>query len=224
MRDEEINKPDTRPYLTVWADNHTFTLKYLERQFNRRINRDLDLADKDFPVFIITEAGKEVPDAASSFIINARTRNLTTIHIRVPMVIGTGMTGMSMFMAKRIANGTMHRIKDNKAVWSIIHAVDVAKVARLLADNTVNDVEIIVSPPPTPVNDFIDALATRIKNKKTAILSAGLSKFLYSKKLFKEQTSDKVVDTSEFNHAYPDFIFNNPAEYLKTHIYNDESL
>lgn len=220
---EEI-KVDRRPALTVFAPERDFLYKYFDREFDRRPVQAFEPSASDMPAFLIQGVdGRETPEAAA-FRKMCAENNLKLFTLRCPDIIGTGMEGLMMRMARGVARGTLMRIKDNKAVRSVIHATDVAKAARAIAAKMPDADSFTVAAEPVAVNDLVDALSFRIKNKRPGNISQKWARLLYGSQYFATLTSDSIVDVSSFTDVFPDFRFANPAEYLKTHTYDDESL
>ena len=220
---EEI-KPDNRPFLAVYAPGREFLYKYFDRDFDCRITSDPFEVSSPFPAILISGIDDEQSsEKQDEFVKNCREKELVLIHLRVPDVIGTGMGGLMLRMARGVARGTLMLIKGNEAKRSVIHATDITKAAKKISLER-KEAEFVISAPSIPVNDLIDALSYRIKNKRIGTVSSKWAKFLYGKTMFDQLTVDKVVNTKEFEQAFQDFVFVNPAEYLKTHIYDNESL
>lgn len=129
-----------------------------------------------------------------------------------------------MRIARGVSRGTMLIIKDNKAVWSVIHATDVARAAKTVAESPIENPDFVIAANPVSVSDMISALGRRIKDKRVGSISPRWARALYGKQLYDLLTTDCVVDTAPFCAAFPDFRFVNPAEYLTTHVYDHESL
>lgn len=220
---EEIER-DKRPFMAVCAPSHNFVLKYFDRLFDMRISDRPEDALPGTTAFVIKGVDECENDDARTFRRACQERGLRIVTLRVPMVIGTGMTGTPMRLARGVSRGTMLRIKDNEARWSMIHATDIANVARLLSQNDDADQEYVISGAPVRVNDLIEALGQRIKDKRVGTISRRLGRIVYGKVLFDLLTTDNVVNPSVFAEKYPDFEFVNPAEYMKSHVYDDESL
>lgn len=221
---EETVVADKRPFLAVAAPRHEFVLKYFDRAFDRRITGNPEEADGDMPAFVLLDkdAGTE---SVKDFLARCGRLGRRVVILRVPAaVVGTGMGDPVMRLARGVARGTMMKIRDNAAVLSVIHAVDIANVALHVARNRPESAEYAVTAPPVRVNDLLDALSFRIKNKAVSTVSPRWARILYGARLYGELTADAVMDGSSFAETFPDFTFINPVEYLKSHEYDNESL
>lgn len=226
--DQEI-KPDTRPVITVIAPGHEFLLKYFDRYFDRRVVTDVsDDTSADLPVIVVGSAYDEV----SSVMPESQSPQREVITLLLPEVVGTGMNGPVMRLARGLARGTLCKIKDNTAVWSVIHAVDVPRFAdevmKFLSSqkrHTVSKKPFLLTPNPTKVSDLIDALAHRMAHKRVFTIKPRWARLLYGKRLYDLLTRDRIPAKAESDRdTYPDFDYTDPVEYLTTHIYDDESL
>ena len=220
---QEETIADQRPALAVFAPDREFLLKYFDRAFDCRITENIDDATEKNAITILG-INEPVSHKAQEFIKLAKAQDKNIITLRVPHVIGTGMGGTMLRLARRVARGSQFQIRDDNTKWSVIHATDIAAAALTIASNNESDVEYTISAPPITVNDLLDALSHRIKNKRIGTISPRWAKILYGGELFKMLSTENIVDTSAFSTHYPNFKFINPADYLRTHDYDDESL
>lgn len=212
--------------MVVRAPERDFVTKYFDRRFNRRVTSVFDDPDIDrtMPAFIVSNADGSRQADEQAFADEARRTGLRPIVLRVPHVIGTGMGGFMMTLARGVARGTTLCIKGNEAQLSIIHAVDLADAAAAVAQTDADSAPLTVSAPPTPVNDLILALGVRIKDKRVGSIAPRWARIIYGKSLYRDMTTSVVVDTAAFDALCPGFTYHAPAEYMRTHIYDDESL
>ena len=222
MLKEEIDA-DRRPAMAVFAGGREFLLKYFDRAFDCRITNNPAEAEKN-QAFVVMGAEFDESDDIKSFVRECQTRNINVTVLKVPHVIGTGMNGLMLRMARGVARGFHLKIKENEARWSVIHATDIASAALRVANSDSENATFTISAPPVKVNDLQDALSHRIKNKRLGSTKPRWAKIIYGSELYALLTQDKIVDTSDFEAAFPDFVFADPAEYLKTHIYDNDSL
>lgn len=219
---EEIIE-DRRPKMAVMAPAREFLLKYFDRAFDCRITPDPAEADFSHAVLVMG-TGYDSSEEMRGFIASCKQHNIKLITLKVPYVIGTGMNGLMLRLARGIARGFHLKIEGNEARWSVIHATDVANAALRIVNEELSDKEFIISAPPVRVGDLQDALSFRIKNKRLGTVKPRWAKIIYGSELYGLLTTDNIVDTSDFELAFPDFIFANPAEYLQTHVYDNDSL
>lgn len=89
--------------------------------------------------------------------------------IRTGHIVGTGMTGLPMRMAAAIKRSLYHHIKESEARISVIHALDVARLTRLLA-SIESEVNVTDGIDPT-MHDFAEALSRRLNHKRIDTLT-----------------------------------------------------
>lgn len=138
-----------------------------------------------------------------------------------PNVVGTGMNGLPMQLAEAVANGRFFHIIGNEARLSTIHASDVAKAVRAsLGDGG----RYFVSDGTDPAfDDFADALASRLNDKRILTLKPWQARWLMSKRLRTLTTTDATIDCSIFPSKF-DFTPTPVTDYLRTHVYDENSL
>lgn len=194
--------------LKIIAPDHGFILPYIIRELPEyEVVSD---GDADECTVIIA------PDGT----IPAHAPENATILL-CPNVVGTGMTGLPMEIATRIAAGSYFHMEGVEARLSTIHASDVAKAVRLSMGKG-GRYKVTDCSDPT-YNEFAEALAFRLKNKRIMTLKPLLAKILIPKRLRAIISTDYTTDGSEFAELF-DFHPVLVTEYLRTHIYDDESL
>lgn len=222
---EEEIIPDNRPFLAVFAPGNDFILKYFDRRFDMRITSDPEEVVGGKCAFVVINSDSIRSSEADQFIKACKDKGLRVVTLLTPPILGTGMNNILMRLARGVARGTMLKIKKNNASWSVIHATDVANAAFEIAGrDDCNDLEVTISAPPVLVNDLLDAFGQRIKNKRVGSISPKYARIIYGRSLFQTITTDNIQDCTDFTALFPDFSFANPAEYLTTHNYDDESL
>ena len=145
--------------------------------------------------------------------------------LRAAHIVGTGMNGLPMRLARGIARGMLMHIRGNEAMLSVVHASDVARLAVILPAglpplNITDGTE-------TRVDDLIDALAYRMKNKRVyTIKSQRIARLLYGGEYFGELTNTLTFSNAALLAALP--AGTPPPEevtnYLRTHVYDESSL
>ncbi len=194
--------------LKIIAPQHSFVLPYIIRELPEyEIITD---GDADEYTVIISPDGT-IPDGTPA----------EATVLLCPNVVGTGMNGLPMELATRIAAGSYFHIEGAEAHLSTIHATDVAKAVRLTL-GTGGRHKVTDGADPTFV-DFTEALAFRLKNKRIMTLKPILAKFLIPKRIRNIITTNRTVDGSEFAEKFQ-FHPTPVTEYLRTHIYDEESL
>lgn len=195
--------------IQVYAPGREFLLPYLKREFAAA---HVELSDKINEADVaILSPGDKTPDEISD--------GITVLFC--PNIVGTGMTGLPMDFVRRIARGSFYHLDGNEARLSTIHATDVARAVSLSLHSggsyTVTDGD-----NPT-FHDFAEALAHRLNQKRILTLSSKWVKWIISPSLKKLITTDAVVDGCEFAEKF-NFKPTPVVTYLKTHVYDDESL
>lgn len=193
--------------LRIVTPDSGFVLPYIERELP---NVELVDTEADVTVYITQDINLLScrPDEAS-------------VALHCPNIVGTGMTGKPMQMARAIASGKYYHIQGKEACLSTIHATDVAK-AVALAMNTPGVYTVTDLNDPT-YDSLADALAHRIKDRRIYTLKGLWSKLLMPSSLRRMVASDDTYDGGEFALRF-DFKPVSVVEYLMTHVYDDESL
>lgn len=147
--------------------------------------------------------------------------NVTLSILRPPMILGTGMKGTLRAMVNGINNGYYYNIKGNDAQRSIIHALDVALITRLIAPHggTYN-----ISDQCNPkVTELGNALAHRINGKRLYTLPRWIVKMVLPAKQFAQLTTTFTLNcdaiASKIQYQNIDVI-----NYLRTHIYDENDI
>ncbi len=160
-----------------------------------------------------------------------------SVTLRFPLVIGTGMSGVSGRMARMIYHGTYFHVKDNDARVSVIHATDVAAAVRIALTNGAITGDFTISDGTDPTRrELAEGLAWRmgqkriysLSKKKFAIIARwadrlGISAF--NSKQLHLLTTDALVDSTAWaeaagNEWHPQ----STVDYLRTHVYDEHSL
>lgn len=194
--------------LKIYIPGREFVLPYIKRE----------LGEYDI---VLTSS----PDDCNVAIINPNDVktifNKDTTILVCPNIVGTGMTGLPMDLARRIARGSYYHLEGNDARISTIHASDVARAVRLSLGTpgtfTVTD---CVDP---TFHDFAEALAWRINQKRIITLSSKWVRWIISPSLRRIITKDLTFDGKEFANRFG-FTPTPLTEYLRNHNYDDESL
>lgn len=221
-----VEEPDKCPCIYVYAPEHGYVMKYLERELDMRVTEDAGQAD--VPVaFAIVDIFRDTKSVLENFRRCCAERGLTGVVLRVPYVVGTGMGGELMRMARGVSRGTLLCIVGNEARMAVVHATDVAVVARAVAEQHPDKaVDINLGGVAVEVNELTRALGVRIKDKRVGDIKPRWARILYGR-WYDELTRDRVPDVADGDgpEKYIDgFRYVNAAEYLRTHVYDNESL
>ena len=194
-----------------------FLLPYFRRQ--------LDVKDEDDPlppvagVKIVIDESEGCMDG--EFDEYCRQRQLPVAVIRCPYIVGTGMTGLMRKIAAGIYKGTFVHIAGNDARISVVHATDVAKAASTAA-GTQGAYTLTDGVDPT-VHDLSEAFAHRMGDKRIFSIGPKWAKLWYGRTYYTTLTTSHTAPDS-FCAVYPDFHPVSVVEYLKTHVYDEQSL
>ena len=152
------------------------------------------------------------------------------VILRLADVIGTGMVGFPMDLAKSIASGRFFHFPGNNACRSVIHTSDVARaVAAVVTDRNaeisgVYNLTDMVNP---TIHDIAETLAFRMDNKRISTLSTGPQQWMgrkwYGRRLYALYTSTITFDGSKFCDKFS-FTPVPVTEYVRTHVYDHNSL
>lgn len=214
--------PTPQPTKTLLAlcPDAEFMVKYLAAAFGeqwRVITRPEDDADIDAAVMIsstdiydVTEGGgyaEDTPLKADSPMVRdeamyadfCRRRDLPCLILRPANIVGTGMTGLPMRMARGIARGTLMHIRDNSAALSVVHALDVARLSVELQDAP--GIYNLTDGRDTTVDALIDALAHRLNDKSVGTLRPRWARWLYGRRYYDRLTRSLTFDSTAVRSA-----------------------
>lgn len=176
-------------------------------------------------------AGHRLAVAEEAFCSECTRRGLTPVVLRCANVVGTNMTGWPRQLAESIWSGSFFHFGNNTARISSVHASTVATVVRKLSENLQTDgkplfLNVTDGADPS-VHDFAEALVVRMSNKRISTLSTWgqiwIGKLMCGRKRYK-----KLTTTLTFSRARLCALIdpqNLPVvEYMRTHIYDENSL
>lgn len=203
-----MNSQSHNKKLKVYLPERRFLMPYLQREL------------PDYEISIV-----DTPAQCRAAIVEPQTDTdnfgADTVVLRCPNIVGTGMTGLPMMIARRIANGSFYHLGQNDARLSTIHASDVAVALAMAIDSpgiyTATDCN-----DPT-FHDFAEALAHRLNGKRILTLNSRWINWIISPALKKTITRTQIYDGTEFCRKF-NFSPHPVVDYLRTHIYDDESL
>ena len=151
--------------------------------------------------------------------------------LRLPPVVGTGMEGVLRKLVNGIYRGSVVHIEGNDARRSVVHAVDVAKAAYLLAGKT--GVYNITDGADPTVDELIEGLAHRLDDKRVFTVGAKRAKRMaqlgrilpvaMNPQLYGWMTTTLTFDSSRLRRD-TGFEPHSVVEYLMTHDYDESSL
>ena len=236
-----MNEPPLRLY--IHAPRATFVLPYIEREL-----ADVELVDEpkvaDMAVMlshvdIYGQTDGELHDEDTKTRVQDWIRleedfsesvNAPAIVLRTADIIGTGMNGFPMELAKMIASGRFFHFPDNEAHRSVIHASEIARAVAAIINKGIStgchiyNLTDMVHP---TVHDIAEALAFRMDNKRISTLSTRPQQWMgrkwYGRKLYALYTTSVTFDSSRFCKDF-DFQPVPTIEYMRTHVYDHDSL
>lgn len=184
-------------------------------------------ADETFPI----DTSSPWHTWENEFIKMAAQANLRPLILRCANVIGTGMTGFPRELAERIAKGTFLHFPNNEAKISAVHASDLAQIITTvlrdgIAENAPSVINITDGEPCT-IKDLAEAIAFRMNNKRISTLSTRpqqiMGRIFYGKRLYQLYTTTRTFTSSCASHYLP-MTFTPVCQYMRTHVYDNESL
>lgn len=229
---------DTRPALFLFTPYCQFTRPYFERLLTAyRITSSCE--DADYALMLSTtdiysaNEGSGIDESApldtssqayadeQEYSDKCHAHGLPAAVLRCSNIVGTGMNGFPRMIAESIYRGTYVNISGNKACRSVIHATSLPDAAHLVIghDGAYN----VTDRRETPINDLADALAWRMAQKRILSLKPRWSRMFFGKRKFSDLCRN-ITFSSERLAALGDFDPVSTVDYLKTHVYDDESL
>lgn len=179
----------------------------------------------------ITEYGKSKCDAEKYLGEWCNKFNVKLSILRPVAIVGTGMKGAMRALVNMIYRGCYYHIKYNQARRSVVHAIDIADaVAKIATVGGVYNLSDNVHP---MVNDFADAIAFRLGNKRIGVLSPKFVKILSrigdmtgglvpvtTKRL--AQVTETLTFNSDLISSVIDWQPRDVVDYLRTHNYDED--
>lgn len=217
------------PYIKKAASAHTLTDNAGEADVAIMVSStDIYTAGE---LLLAAESTPTNPDSAwigheSAFA--AGCENCRTVILRCPNVIGTAMTGFPRELAESIFRGTFFHFKGNEARVGAVHAADVAAAIAALAEMPTAEGIYNISDGENPtLHDLAEAIAFRMNNKRISTLSTKgqlwLGRLIYGKKRYSTYTTSRTFDCSRLCRTI-DYRPTPTTEYLRTHVYDENSL
>lgn len=229
---------DLRPPLFLFTPSADFVRPYFERYMPEyRISDTPD--DAQVAAMISTTAVYDVTEGSNFNELTAvndnseqvaeekhfanicRKAGLPVTILRCADIVCTGMDGRPREMAQKIYRGTYIALDGNDARMSVVHAASLPDAARAVIGN--NDVYNVTDGTDPTINEFAEALAWRIAQKRIFSLKPKWYKLLFGKKKLEDAnrtltfSCEKIRSTGKYTPV-------SVTEYLKTHVYNQESL
>lgn len=205
------------PPIALSLSGNDFLLPYFERQFPQP-DPEADPVSVTAGIRVcIDDAGSE-PDP--EFDAYCADRGLPVSTLRCPSVVCTGMRGLPRRLAEGVSRGTLTQIRGNEARLSVAHGVDVAAAAALCAGHT-GEYVLTDGCDPTAA-ELCEALACRMGDKRLFTLPRRVAK-IWLGSLYDRLTTCAPAE-STFAQTFPEFRPHSVCEYLRTYVYDENSL
>lgn len=153
---------------------------------------------------------------------------IPTAILRTAHIVGTGMEGILIKIASMIERGTYFHIKENDARVSVVHALDVARVAMQIASG--ND-DFTISDEANPSwRELTEAISVRLGHKRIPTVGRRMAKWLGiigpiwggpDKNILQTITTDQIIPSTLPDYLKPTI---NVTKYLSTHIYDETDI
>ncbi len=156
----------------------------------------------------------------------AQRRGIPMVELRCAHIVGTGMVGLPRLIAERLYSGWYVNVRDCDPAVSLIHAVDVARAARLAAESAQSGFSsfTLTDGRDHTMRALAEALSFRLGDKRIFTVKPWIAKLALGSKLYAMVTEDQTIRGDSFAEAFPAFCPNDVCEYLRTHTYDDASL
>ena len=165
--------------------------------------------------------GSEPVAREEAFDAMCRRAGVRATILRLPHVVATGMDGYPRRIVNGILRGTFMHIEGNDSRLSVVHGVDVALAVRLTLGS---GQELNVTDGEAPsLHDLAESLAFRLNQKRIFRLKPSWARWCMTKAARARHattltfSSEKIQKEFGFN---PRLV----TEYLRTHVYDNESL
>lgn len=159
--------------------------------------------------------------------------------LRPADVVGTGMEGFTGKLARDVNNGSYMHVEGNDAQRSIVHALDVAKAVRAMAekagDDCIEGVYNLTDRSGATIEQLADAIAYRLGNKRIFATGLKAAKALallgditlgalpWSRKKLKARTTTLTFNSFAIS-KHTTWEPMSVTEYLKTHKYSEDDI
>lgn len=206
---------DERPRAVVFLAGREFLHPYLHRAFEGAGYR-LD----------ILRPGDDKPEGALCVRVAGEEENVTDFDgpvIVVPEIVGTGMQGVTRELAEDVAAGRFFAIRDfDYPRIRVVHAVDIAAAALEAAEKRTPGVWSLDDGETPTLNALADALAFRMKGKRLYALPRKWAMLFGVGRRWRRYEQRAAAHPS-FAEAFG-FRPTSVCEYLRTHVYDENSL
>ncbi len=233
------------PFKIIIVDDG-FIGKYVERELSAHPVRAGQTAELMSPADYAEVAAADVvvdttgavtcfPEGCLSISVAMSPCASARLRLSLPAVVGTGMSGQLMDMARGINAGWYFNIGGDRSRMSVVHAVSVATAVRLAVKSGDYAGDWLLTDGLDPLrSDVAVALACRLGQKRVYTMPIKWHKILarlgdklrfmpYSSVRLNAMTCDAIKEGRTFADVCPDWRPVDTVDYLKTHDYSDET-
>ncbi|MBR3766337.1 MAG: NAD-dependent epimerase/dehydratase family protein [Muribaculaceae bacterium] len=190
--------------------------------------------DESEPIEPFTEYGKSKAKAEEFLKQWCCERGVKLSIIRPPLIVGTRMKGTLRSMVNGIYRGYYFHFKNNSARRSVVHAVDVSHVVRLISP--IGGIFNVTDGAHPSVYDLAEAFAYRMGNRRIYTIPMWMARLAakcgdvvgYNNSPITTVKLSHLTDTLTFNSdaisKVIDWTPNVVTNYLRTHNYDENSL
>lgn len=156
-----------------------------------------------------------------------RRYDLPCVILRAANIVGTGMTGLPMRMARGIARGTLMHIQGNaETAISVVHALDVARLSFAL--QSAPGIYNVTDGSATTVDALMDAFAHRLSDKNVGRIRRRWARWLYGRRYYERLTHTLTFDDAHLHQTLAQLGADTPmihvVERLNTHVYSQDDI
>ncbi len=227
----------------IIIDDDGFLGKYVERELRKNplsekqsivlLKSDEFVADSLCTACVLVSGNLSESPRESRLISFVDTDQDVYTRFRLPNVVGTGMEGELMAMARLIKRGTYYHVAESDARMTVVHAVDVARAARLAIVGDYKG-EYLLTDGLNPLRrEVADGISNRLGQKHIPVFSLKLYRKLawwgdrlgmlpFTTERLRKLTTDDVVQGVSFATVEPAWQPVDTVNYLNTHDYGND--
>lgn len=227
-----------RPGFKIVVIDDGFLGKYIARELSEHYNGADDKVVTtplsgysestvcDLLVDATGSVGAFPPSCRLTVSLGAEPSDAAAVRFALPAVVGTGMRGPLMEMARSISRGVYYHLKGDEMRVSVVHAVDVARAVALVASGVCPPGAYILSDGHDPlVSEVAEGLAFRLGQKRVYTLPPRVFRWLAMIGVAKSADFGRpcpLVGYRPLIDAVGEWKPVNTVEYLKNHDYGND--
>lgn len=233
---------DNTPKSVVYVDlgDKNFLLPYIERELSDyNVVTEACASGVDYAVLLSDTDIYDVPEGegidedaplneSSEYAVTESRFCEICLHnkvkptiLRLANVVATGMGGFPMRLVCSIGRASFMHIEGNDARISTVHGVDVATAVRQTLGS--GEVYNVTDGEDPKLYDFAEAIAYRLNQKRIFRVKKKWAVWLMPKSRRMLYQTTKTFSSEKLRRSV-DFRPHSVTKYLKTHVYDDESL